>query len=98
MTWTATIIKYNDDALTMDVMFNRAGYNPVVVGVMLPAVGADLREHVASYAPWSTWEWEDAKRVQRDSPAIGTQIEAPEPPAAIAETPAPTATLRLEPL
>ncbi|CDN87317.1 hypothetical protein BN948_01737 [Hydrogenophaga intermedia] len=97
MNWQATIIKHNDDGLTMDVRYAREGYEPIVVGVMLPPVGADLQQHVAQYAPLSTWHWIDQTMVDRFAPAVGTVIAAP-PVASSAPAPAPVPTIELEPV
>lgn len=86
MIWTATILKHNDDGLTMDVEFHRSGYDNIVVGMLLPPLGADLQTHIAKYAPITTWDWIDQMSIQRDTPTIGTVIQAPQPivqPAAI---------------
>lgn len=92
MTWTATILKHNDDGLTMDVEFQRAGYDPITVGMLLPPQGADLQAHVAQYAPVSTWDWVDQMRIERDVPPLGMVVQAPTPaePVGPAEPAAPT--------
>lgn len=99
MTWTATIIKHNDDGLTMDVRYELAGYQPVVVGVLLPPSGAALAQHLALYAPVATWAWEDETRLPREAPAVGTSVSAPLPePDTQPEAPVTVPTINLEPV
>lgn len=98
MSWTATIDKINDDGLTMDVTYAREGYDPITAGVMLPAEGADLQQHLASYAPTAMWEWQDEQRVKRYIPGLGTVVHAPPEPEPVAVVEPEPATITLEPL
>lgn len=99
MSWTATIDKINDDGLTMDVTYTRDGYDPITVGVMLPAEGSDLQQHLAAYVPTVTWEWQDEQRVKRYIPELGTVVQAPAEPEPVPHTiEAEPATITLEPL
>lgn len=98
MNWTAKILKHNDDGISMDVEYRRDGYEPAIVGVMLPPAGADLAQHLAAYAPTTSWQWQDELKIERMLPAIGTEVSAPPAPQPqVVETIEPP-TIRLEPL
>lgn len=104
MTWKAIIEQHNSDGLTMQVRYEREGYAPVPVSVLLPPVGADVQQHIAAYAPLGMWQWEDESRVARDRPPVGLVIQQPQPVAAAPAADQPPApadplpTIRLEPV
>ncbi len=104
MSWKAIIEQHNSDGLTMLVRYEREGYAPVPVSVLLPPVGVDVQQHIAAYAPLGVWQWEDESRVARDRPPLGLVIQEPQP---VASAPAsdqqqaladPLPTIRLEPV
>jgi hypothetical protein len=70
----ATVIGYAEDGVSMLVRYEREGYCGIVVGCLLPPIGADLHHHLAMYAPLSQWAYEDAKRIGRWKPPLNETL------------------------
>lgn len=55
MNYTYVVTRVDHDAKCMDVEFTAEGFEPVVVGVRLPAVNEDIEAVINSFAPYAIW-------------------------------------------
>lgn len=55
MDYTYVVTRVDYDAKSMDVEFTAEGFDPVVVGVRLPAANENFDAVINSFAPYSVW-------------------------------------------
>lgn len=62
MNYVFKVTSENPDNRTMEGVYTREGYEPVLVGLPMLVEGEDLSALAARYAPVSAWEEQDRAR------------------------------------
>lgn len=53
--FTFEVVRVSTEHNVMDVQYVAAGYETMLVGMMIPTEGADLQEYIISHAPQHQW-------------------------------------------
>lgn len=93
-TFTYQVVRVDNEAGVMDVIYSAEGKESLTVGVPIPRVGEDMALHMASYAPVGQWRPADTTLADIQVGMAGEIAKAavPEAPAStvpVTEPPAP---------
>lgn len=79
MDFTYTIVNVDDQAASMEILYERTGYTSYTIGIDKPRKGESLTEVIKRSAPYIEWELEDAVFEDVTAGQSGSLSDEPEP-------------------